>query len=211
VVIDVFHDPACPWCRIGKRRLDAALAEWDGTAPAVRWRPFLLDPTIPDEGRDFRAHMTASKGGADVLEPMFETVRRAGAAAGLTFRFDRVTKAPSSVPAHRLLALAPEARQGALLDAIHRAYFEDGRDLGDVAELAAIAGEIGLDGAALAAQLRGDAARDEVLAEAAWACRQGVSGVPLFVFHGAAALVGAQPADALLAAIRGAAQEAVGR
>ncbi len=203
--IDVFHDLPCPWCRIGKRHLDAALAAWDGPAPTVHWHPFFLDPTIPSEGRDFRTHMAATKGGTDTLEPMFEVVRRAGAASDLTFRFDRVTRAPNSLAAHRLLALTPETHQAPLLDAIHRAYFEDGRDIGDVAQLAEVAGSVGLDPDDVRALLAGDAARDEVLAEAAWARRQGVGGVPLFAIDGVVAFSGAQPPEALLAAMREAA------
>ena len=204
MIVDVFHDTVCPWCRIGKQNLATALAGWDGPPVTVHWHPFLLNEAIPPEGLDFRAYMAANKG-ADGLDAMFEHVRRAGAAAGVTLNFDTIRYAPSSIPSHRLLALVPEDRQDAVLDGIHRAYFEEGRDIGRVDVLADIAAAAGLDREPIAELLRGDAARDEVIEAATWARRQGVSGVPLFIVGGALALSGAQPPATILAALRQAA------
>ena len=201
MLIDVYHDTVCPWCRIGKRHLDDALARWDGPPATVRWRPFFLDETVPVEGLDFRSYFIQRKGVADP-EPIFETARRAGAAAGLDFRFDRVRYATNTRRSHRLTTLVPEPGRGAVVDGSHRAYFEDGRDIGDIETLADIAAAVGLDRAAVAAQLRGDAAAADVLAEAASARDLGVTGVPLFVFDGELALSGARPAPVLLSAMR---------
>ena len=203
--VDVFHDTVCPWCRIGKRRLSDALARWDGPPVAVRYHPFFLDDTVPPEGVDFRAYMARNKGGEANLAPLFEGARRAGAAAGLTFHFDKIRYATNTLLSHRLIALAPDDRKEAVVDGIYRAYFEEGRDIGDLDTLVAIASEAGLDAAATAELLRGDAARDEVLAEAAWAREAGIGGVPPFIVDGALALSGAQPSEALLAALRRAA------
>ncbi len=203
MLIDVYHDTVCPWCRIGKRHLDEALARWDGVPPVVRWRPYFLDESVPVEGLDFRSYFIQRKGVADP-EPIFETARRAGAAVGLDFRFDRIRYATNTLRSHRLIALAPEPRQGAVLDGIHRAYFEEGRDIGNVDTLADVAVAAGLDGGTIEAQLGGDAAEARVLADAAAARELGVTGVPLFVFDGELALSGAQPAPTLLAAMRAA-------
>ncbi len=205
MLVDVFHDTVCPWCRIGKRHLADALAGWDGPPVTVRYHPFFLDPAVPPEGVDFRAYMARNKGGEASLAPLFEGARRAGAAAGLTFHFDRIRYATNTLLSHRLIALAPEGHKDAVVDGIYRAYFEDGRDIGDLDTLVAITAEAGLDAAETAELLRGDAARDEVLAEAAWAREAGISGVPLFIVDGALALSGAQPPEALLEALRRAA------
>ena len=201
MLIDVFHDTVCPWCRIGKRNLDTALAEWDGEPVTIRWRPFFLDETVPPEGLDFRTYFSQRKGVADP-EPIFARVRQAGAAVGLDFRFDRVRYATNTLLSHRLIALTPADRQSPLIDAIHRAYFEHGRDIGDVETLADVAAEAGLDRASIADQLRGDAARDDVLTDARRAREMGITGVPLFLFDEAFAVHGAQPAAMLLAATR---------
>lgn len=205
--IDLFSDTVCPWCRIGKRHLELALAEWGReTAEPVtlRYRSFFLDPTLPPEGRDFRAHMTAKGGGRVPLEQFFAAPRERGAAAGLTFNFEAIEKAPNTLLSHRLVALAPEATRGALLDALYAAYFEFGRDVGDVDTLAEIATAAGLPAAA-AALLNSDAGTSEVLADVAFAQQVGISGVPFFIFNERLAFSGAQPPDAILRVLRQAA------
>ena len=204
--IDVVHDVVCPWCRIGKRYLDRALAGWEGPA-TVRWHPFLLDDTLPTDRKiDFRQRLGARYGLTDVT-PMFERVRQAGAAADLNFRFDRIRYATPTLDAHRLIALTPDERQGELIDALHRAYFEEGRDVADPETLADFGAGVGLDRAAVLDALHGEAAREEVLAAVDHARASGINGVPLFVFGGAVAVSGARPTADLLAAMR----EAAGR
>lgn len=199
--IDVYHDTVCPWCRIGKKHLDDALAAWDGPPPIVRYRPFFLDETVPEAGLPFRDYFVERKGVADP-DPIFERVAAVGAALGLVFRFDLVRFATNTLRSHRLLAITGEERQGELLDALHRGYFEEGRDIGDLATLADIAAEVGHDRAETWAALTGDAGRAETLAEAAAARRLGITGVPCFVVDHEFAISGAQPAEALLAALR---------
>ena len=201
MIVDVFHDTVCPWCRIGKRHLDAALAGWAGGPVTVRWRPFFLDETVPPHGLEFRSYFVERKGVADP-EPIFARVCRVGAAVGLDFRFDRIRYATSTLLSHRLIALTPTERQSAVIDALHRSYFEEGRNIGDIATLVDLAAAEGLDRGTVDELLRGDAARDEVLAQAAWAREQGVTGVPHFVFDNRLAVSGAQPAPVLLAALR---------
>ena len=202
--IDVYHDTVCPWCRVGKLYLDRALAAWDGPRPELVWRPFLLDETVPPEGVDFQQYMAARKGEA-ALEPMFAAVRRAGEAAGLVFRLDRVRYATNTVLSQRLIAGAPEERRSSVIDGVHRAYFEDGRDIGRLEELVAIADEAGLSATNVRAALEDRAEVEAVAREARRARELGVSGVPLFVFDDAFAVSGVQPTEVLGAAMRRAA------
>ncbi len=203
--IDLVHDTVCPWCRIGKRHLEQALAQWEGEPVTITYRPFLLHPGMPPEGRDFRAHMTAIKGDSNI-EPLLQRVCAAGESCDLTFDWDRVATAPNTLLSHVLLAVVPADRQTAILDAIHAAYFEQGRDIGDPAVLASIAGRAGLDRQAIATALADDETIARVATGAAWIRDQGVTGVPLFIFDGAVTVSGAQPADRLLAAMKEAAR-----
>ena len=206
--IDLFSDTVCPWCRIGKRHLELALAEWAReTAEPVtlRYRSFFLDPTTPPEGRDFRGHMTAKGGGRVPLEQFFAAPRERGAAVGLTFNFEAIEKAPNTLLSHRLVYITPEPQRGALLDALYAAYFEFGRDIGDRGVLVEVAVAVGLDAAETRTQLAGDTGAAEVMADVAFARQVGISGVPFFIFNERVAFSGAQPPDVILRVLRQAA------
>ena len=206
--IDLFSDTVCPWCRIGKRHLELALAEWTReTAEPVtlRYRSFFLDPTTPPEGRDFRGHMTAKGGGRVPLEQFFAAPRERGAAVGLTFNFEAIEKAPNTLLSHRLVYITPEPQRGALLDALYAAYFEFGRDIGDRGVLVEVAAAVGLDAAETRTQLAGDTGAAEVMADVAFARQVGISGVPFFIFNERVAFSGAQPPDVILRVLRQAA------
>lgn len=205
--IDVFSDTVCPWCRIGKRHLELALSEWAGEAVSVRYRSFFLDPTLPAEGRNFREHMLAKGGGRMGLEDFFATPRQRGADVGLTFNFEDIEKAPNTTLSHRLIYMTPEDRRGEVLDAIYAAYFENGRDIGDLDVLVGIAEEAGLDGAAVRAALVGDAGMADVLADVDFARQAGISGVPFFVFNDKYAFSGAQPPASILRVMQQVAEE----
>jgi predicted DsbA family dithiol-disulfide isomerase len=197
MLIDLYQDLVCPWCRIGKRNLDLALREWTGSPVTVRYQPFLLDDSVPVENPPaFHDYMARRKGSRD-LAPMFAHVSQAGAAVGLTFNFDRISVATNTLLGHRLMALTPPAMQGMMLDALHQAYFEDGRDIGDRDTLVAIAATVGLNRTTTAAQLAGDTKRDEVLSAVAEVRQLGITGVPFFVFDRAISASGAQPAAVL--------------
>jgi predicted DsbA family dithiol-disulfide isomerase len=208
--IDVYQDTVCPWCRIGKAHLNAALAQWQGEPVTVRYRTFFLNDQIPAEGYEFRSYMQAKGGGRVPLEQFFDAPRRAGAAAGLVFDFERIERAPNSECSHRLIALAPEEQREAILDAVYAAYFEHGQDIGDIAVLLDIAAAHGMDRAATEAQLRRDDAAAAVRAEAREAHELGVTGVPFFVFNGRYGLSGAQPPHVILQALEMAAKEEAG-
>lgn len=199
--IDVYQDTICPWCRIGNKNLNDAVANWSGEPVTIRLRPFELRPEMPAEGRDFVDQMAAIKGDRN-LQPMFDRVGQAGEVCDLSFRFDRITRMPNTLLSHVLIQAAPVERQSALLEAVHEAYFERGRDIGDRETLLAIAEQQGFDRAALALKLNDQAFIKDVSDEAARARARGISGVPLFVFNDAVALSGAQPPDALMAAMK---------
>lgn len=205
--IDVWSDIACPWCYVGKRRLEAALARFPHRdAVSLTWRAFELDPAAPrtqDPGTSYAARL-ARKYGSSVAqaEEMIRRMTETAAADGLDLRFDRV-RPGNTFDAHRLLHLAHgRGRQDALKERLLRAYFTEGEPIGDPAALARLAGEVGLDPAEVQAVLTSDAHAAAVRADEETARRLGIHGVPFFVLAGRYAVSGAQPADALLGALQ---------
>lgn len=198
--IEVVSDVICPWCFIGMRRLDQALAELPRVKATVTHRPFLLDPSTPPEGADLRERLSA-KYGMDP-ETMFARVEAAARSSGIPLDFARVRRTPSTVAAHTLLrhALA-KGTQRALLRALWDAYFLEGRDVGDASVLASIASGHGFDVDEATRLARDEQEARETRQEAAEAGRQGVTGVPFFVFGGNLAMSGAQPVEVLKEAI----------
>lgn len=196
--IDLFHDTACPWCRIGKRHLQLALAQWDGEPVQVRYRTFFLNERIPAAGEDFKPYMTAKAGGRVPLEQMFAGPSQAGERVGLRFDFEAISRAPNTLLSHRLIALTPDSHKEAVIDAIYAAYFEQGRDIGDLEVLLEVAAAAGLERDALRALLQSDAATEQVLADVRWAQGAGISGVPFYIVDHKYAWSGAQPPEAIV-------------
>lgn len=208
MLVEVWQDTVCPWCRIGERHLKLALEGWQGAPVEVRYRAFFLDPEMPAEGREFIATMNRKGGGQVPLESFFAEPRRKGEAVGLKFNFEQIQRMPNTMLSHRLVALAPDDKKEAVLEAIYAAFFEHGKDIGQLDTLLDIAEAQGLDRAALAGQLTTDAGKAEVLADVREAQQLGVSGVPFFVFNRRYALSGAQPPEMILRALERTAQEA---
>jgi predicted DsbA family dithiol-disulfide isomerase len=204
--IDVVSDVMCPWCYIGKKRLDDAIARLDGEIPVdVRWRPYQLDPTLPKEGKDRRAYLEDKFGGPEGAERAYAAVRNAGAEDGIAFRFEDIEVSANTLDAHRLVRWA--GSQGADVQAkmvaiLFRMYFEDGRNIGDDAVLIEAAGEAGLDTGIVSGLLASGADRDKVSEEIAVSQQMGVTGVPCFILDGKYAVMGAQSAEVLANAIR---------
>ena len=199
--IDVVSDAVCPWCYIGKRHLEAALAELPDVAATIHWRPYQLDPTIPPGGLDRRAYM-ARKFGEERLPDIHARLTEAGRAAGLDLAFDRIKRSPNTLDAHRLIRWAWSAgRQDAVVEALFRAFFIDGEDIGDREILAARAADAGMDREILSRLLIADADVDAVRDEIEKARSLGVTGVPFFILDGRLGVSGAQPPEVLARAI----------
>ncbi|MGG5807935.1 DsbA family oxidoreductase [Falsiroseomonas sp. CW058] len=201
--IDVISDAICPWCWIGKAHLDAALAELraEGLDFAVRWRPFQLNPDMPEEGVERDAYRAAKFGSLDRSRELDAQVAEAGRAAGLSFRHDLMRRTPNTVAAHRVIRAAEAAGvQHAVAEALFRAYFQQGRDIGDAATLDEVAAGAGLPG--MAAMLAGDEGRDAVLAEDMAARRGGITGVPSFLMDRHLLFSGAMPGPRMADAFR---------
>jgi predicted DsbA family dithiol-disulfide isomerase len=193
LTIDVISDVICPWCFIGKRRLEKAL---NGRPAAVRWHPFQLNPDMPREGIDRRTYRIRKFGSWERSQELDARVAAAGQGEGIAFNFDKMARTPNTLDPHRVIWLAGERGvQDAVVEALFLAYFTDGRDLSDRATLAAIAAETGLDRAEVDGLLAGDGGLDAVSAGEEQARRLGVSGVPFFVLNGRVAVSGAQPPE----------------
>lgn len=205
VSVDVISDVVCPWCYIGQKRLEKAVASLPGVDVDVRWRPYQLDPTIPPEGKDRKAYMRAKFGSEEKLKQIHDRIVPLGAAEGIDFHFQDIKIAANTLDAHRVIRWAASAGEGVqnrVTKALFSANFEKGEYIGDKAELARIAGENGMDEATVATLLATDADRDAVLAEIEQAQRMGVTGVPFFVLEGKYAITGAQDTAVLADAIR---------
>lgn len=205
ITIDVVSDVVCPWCYVGSRRLEKALARLSDIEAEVHWRPFQLDPTIPPEGKDRREYMRGKFGSDERIRQLHDNLIQSTSDAGIPFAFDRIKVAANTLDAHRLIRWAggqgPHV-QGAVVKALFKANFEEGRNVGDHEVLTAIAAESGMDAPIVSALLPTDADREAVQAEIAQAQRMGVSGVPCFLLERKYAVMGAQPTDALADAIR---------
>jgi len=203
--IDVVSDVVCPWCFVGKRRLEAALASTDSAAVAVRWRPFQLDPTIPAEGLERRAYMRAKFRDDARLAEVHARLRALGAEVGIEFDFDAISRSPNTLDAHRLIRWAAASGvQDEVVERLFSAYFEHGRDIGDRTVLTEIAGESGMDAEAVGRQFAADDGIDAIRSEIAEAQEIGVTGVPFFIFASRFAVSGAQSAEVLARALQSA-------
>lgn len=206
VTIDVVSDVVCPWCYLGKARLELAIAEvQDEIGVDINWRPYQLNPEIPPEGVDHKAWLSEKLGGMEAVERGHAMLAGLGREVGIHYDFDAVKISPNTLDAHRLLHwAATEGRevQDRAVTALFKAYFEEGRNLGDHAVLPDLAEGSGLDRQVTASLLASDADKDEVLGEIEAARQMGVNGVPFFIFDGQYAVSGAQTPDVLAGALR---------
>ena len=206
LTIDVVSDAICPWCYIGKRRLRAALdqlAERDpALRPVVRWHPFQLNPGMPPQGMDRRAYLEAKFGGAAGAAQVYERIAAVGDNVGIAFAFDRIARVPNTVDAHRLIAWGQAQGDGdSLVEALFRAFFIDGRDVGEREVLAALATDAGLDAGAARDYLASTQGVADIAAADRRARELSIGGVPFFIFGQRVAVSGAQEPSTLLGAI----------
>ncbi len=200
--IDVYSDMICPWCYLGKKRLEMALAEWDGGPVQVRFLPYELNPSTPEEGIDHHAYLGSKMGSEKALEAAHARLADLGKEVGLHYRFDLVKKIPNTFQAHRVLWFAEkEGKDRELHDAFFKAYFTDGKDLTQAGTLVELAGSVGLDKAKVEAFLKSDEGGKEVKESEEKAYDLGVTGVPFFVFNNQFAVSGAQPVSAFKQAL----------
>ena len=196
--IDVFHDIVCPWCFIGKRRLAQALARRPGARPEIHWRAFLLNPDIPAEGIERDLYLIRKFGSESRVRRVQGTLQEAGQSVEIPFAFDRIRRTPNSVNAHRLAFFAErEGAAEATVEALFRAFFLEGRDIGDSEVLADIGEESGLDRDEVARHLAGPDDIARVNEENSRAHRLGINGVPSFVFNRRFVISGAQDPQVL--------------
>lgn len=202
VSIDVAVDVVCPWCFLGKRRLDEALAERPDIPVEIRWRPFQLDPTVPVEGVDQHDYLVAKFGDPRRLEDAHARLVALGQDVGIDYRFDLVERYPNTLDAHRLIRWASEVgRQREVVERLFVTHFTEGGYIGDHDVLAAIGAEVGLDFDETLSRLASDVDRTAVQREIQDLQRMGVTGVPCFILAGKWAVVGAQPTGVLVDAI----------
>lgn len=205
--IDVVSDVICPWCFLGKTRLDNALAMVPEVKVEVVFRPFFLDPTIPPEGLDRRAYLVA-KFGEERLKTIHDPLIAAGKEDGVPYEFDKITRTPNTLNAHRLLRWAQQAGvQPTVMQALFMAYWHYGQDISDAEVLKTIAVINGINGDDVVALLNDGTDAESVKAEAAQSQAAGVNGVPTFILANKYAVVGAQSAEYLANAIRKVAAE----
>ncbi len=197
--VDIVSDVICPWCFIGKRRLENALAQRPDLSVQITWRPFQLNPDMPEEGMPRDAYLAAKFGGSAHAGRIYATVAAAGATVGIAFAFDRIQRTPNTRDAHRLIRHAAEqGRADAVVEGLFRAYFIEGRDIGDRATLGDIAEEAGLDAAHTSQWLESPEGMQAVLAEDRGARHLGINAVPCFIFEQKYAISGAQEPEFFL-------------
>ncbi|GAB4285706.1 MAG: DsbA family oxidoreductase [Roseovarius sp.] len=202
VRLDIISDPICPWCYIGKTLLDRALAQRPQHPFSLRWLPFQLNPDMPREGMDRRQYLESRFGGPQGAERAYAPVRQRAAEAGLGIDFAAIRRTPNTLDAHRLIHWAGiEGCQTPVAMALFRAYFEQGRDIGDREVLADIADSAGMDASVVRKLLQSDADVDEIRGMDARFREMGISGVPTFIIDGRHAVPGCQPPELWLQVI----------
>jgi predicted DsbA family dithiol-disulfide isomerase len=202
VSVEVVSDVICPWCFLGKRRLDKAIAQLPDVEVEVTYRPFFLDSSIPAEGIDRHEYMVA-KFGEERLATLHDPLIKAGKEDDVPYNFDKVTRTPNTLNAHRLLNWArADNVQGKVKEALMLAYWRDGKDISDLDVLIDIAKACGMDSEKAACDLESDRDAKLIATEVLSAQSMGITGVPTFILNQKYGVVGAQSAETLAEAIR---------
>ena len=207
LMIEIYSDVVCPWCYIGKRRLERALSQWkDAVRPQIIWRPFQLNPTMPKEGMDRTTYLEAKFGSLETSRRLEEHVLAAGAEERITFAFEKIARTPNTLLAHRLIwYAAQQGCQDAVVDSLFKGYFEEGADIGTTSVLVQLADRAGLTATHF---LQSDGGVAEVKAEQSAGHKLGIRGVPYFVLNQAYGISGAQPVDVFVSAMQNARAQA---
>lgn len=197
--LDIIFDTVCPWCYIGKRRLEKALAQRPNLPVEIEWRPFLLNPDMPPDGIDRTAYLIKKFGSEARVRRVYGAIGDAGQSVEIDFAFDRIRRTPSSVSSHRLVRFAHQfINPAALVERLFQAYFIGGEDIGDTDFLIATGASFGLDEGRLSRYLKSDADVQTIYNENARAHRLGINGVPAFSAEGNMVISGAQEPEVLV-------------
>ncbi|MCE3224373.1 MAG: putative thiol oxidoreductase, DsbA family, FrnE subfamily [Nitrospira sp.] len=201
--IEVYSDVVCPWCYIGKRRLEQALETLKSReATRVIWRPFQLNPTMSKSGMDRRVYLEAKFGGPDEMKAIQDRVAAVGASVSVEFAFDRIARTPNTLDAHRLIWFAQQQdRQDKVVEELFHGYFTEGVNIGEAAMLASLADRAGLDRDKVSRLLQSEEGVDAVRQEEARGHQLGIRGVPFFVLNGKSTVSGAQPVETFVSEI----------
>ena len=201
MLIDIFHDTVCPWCRIGKKHLFDALSQIQQPVN-IRWHPFLLDNTVPASGYEFRSFMRTRKNiGETELQQMFDYAQKAGEAAGVKLDINKISLAVNTRLSHQLIAIAPENIKNDIVEAIYKAYFEDNLNLGDIEVIIAIGTAHQLNPTELRRQLTDDAAIDKIMAESIFARFNNITSVPSFIINNQVKIDGSHSVEVFVQAL----------
>jgi predicted DsbA family dithiol-disulfide isomerase len=202
VHVDVVSDVVCPWCYIGKRRLEAALALTPDIVVDINWRPYFLNPWIPREGIDRQTYLETKFGSAERYGVIAERIAAAAAMEGLPYAPNRISRQPNTLDCHRLILWSRSATDPARVkQRLMELYFAEGADLSDPKILIQAASDCGMDGDLVRRLLGSDADIDRVEGEATSAKEAGIDGVPCFIFGGHVIVTGAQSPEYLTSAI----------
>jgi predicted DsbA family dithiol-disulfide isomerase len=198
--VDVISDVICPWCFIGKRRLEQAVAAQSRTVK-VRWRPFQLNPTMPKQGVGRREYRVQKFGSWERSMALDTNIVAVGQQEGIHFAFDRMERTPNTLDAHRLIWLAEQDDcQDAVVEALFKAHFTEGRDISNLQTLIDVVADAGLSRQRAEAMLKSDPGLDAIKKASELGLRYGVDSVPFFIINNDITLSGAQPPDVFLAA-----------
>ena len=209
LLIDLVADVVCPWCYLGWRRVKSAVALRPDVEPLIVWRPYQLDPSLPEQGVDRKAYMAGKFKDALKLKAVHTALVEAGAEEGIVFDFDAIDLAPNTSAAHRLIRWAHGAgKQDAVVEGLFAAYFTEGRDIGDPQILADIGTAAGMDPVVILQLLAEGADKDVIAREHAMAVQGGITGVPFAIFGGKLAVVGAESPENIAQAIDKALEQA---
>lgn len=211
VRVDVVSDVMCPWCYIGKKRLELAANLLDGIELDIHWLPFQLDGTLPKDGKPRADYLSEKFGGKERAQIAYTQIEETGAAMDIPFAFDLIEYSSNTLDAHRLIHWAEEEQlQNQMAERLFQAYFLEGQNIGEDDVLAALSGEIGMDDDEVLDKLHTNLAKDIVKGQIAEAQKMGISGVPCFVLGQKYAVMGAQEPETLAEAITRTAVEAGG-
>ena len=194
--LDIISDPICPWCYIGKAKLDRALEAAPEHPFEIQWKPFQLNPDMPAEGMDRREYLEWKFGGREGAIKVYGEIAKTAEATGLDIAFEKIKRTPNTLNSHRLIRWAQvEEKQSAVVSQLFKRYFREGQDISDIDVLVDVATTVGMDGDLVRRLLDGDSDLAETIAEDKKAREMGVQGVPCFIIGASYAVQGAQNTD----------------